>query len=130
LYVESLEDRTRFDAPAFKQWLKRMRPDVLITLDADFLEHILRDLGLKVPADIGLASLGCAEIGDRFSGICQLGHKKGAVALDVLAGLVERNETGLPEQPVTTLIEGRWNPGVTLRPQAQEARRKRKKDPR
>jgi len=115
LYVESLEDRSRFDEPAFRLWLRRARPDVLITLDAEFLEGILRDLGMKVPADIGLASLGCAAIGDRFSGICQLGHKKGAAAMDVLAGLVERNETGLPEQPITTLVEGRWNPGATLR---------------
>ncbi|MBM3854183.1 MAG: LacI family transcriptional regulator [Verrucomicrobia bacterium] len=116
LYVESIEDRTRFDESAFRQWLKRRRADVLITPDAEFLERILRDLGLQVPSDIGLASLGCAAIGDRFSGICQLGHKKGAAAMDVLAGLVERNETGLPEHPITTLIEGRWNPGRTLRP--------------
>jgi DNA-binding LacI/PurR family transcriptional regulator len=117
LYVESLEDRARVDEAAFSRWLKRTRPDVLITLDADFLEKLLRDLGLDVPAKIGLASLGCAEIGDRISGICQLGHKKGAAAMDVLAGLVERNECGHPEHPITTLVEGRWNPGKTLRPQ-------------
>ena len=93
----------------------------LITLDAEFLEKILLDLGLRVPSDIGLASLGCAEVGDRFSGVCQLGHKKGAAAMDVLVGLVERNETGLPEQPITTLVEGRWNPGRTLREPARVA---------
>jgi LacI family transcriptional regulator len=117
LYVESLEDRGRVDEAAFSRWLKRSRPDVLITLDAEFLERLLRDLGLSVPEDVGLASLGCAELGDRISGICQFGRKKGAAAMDVLAGLVERDECGLPEHPITTLVEGRWNPGTTLRPQ-------------
>jgi DNA-binding LacI/PurR family transcriptional regulator len=121
LYVESLEDRSKFDLPAFRRWLDRTRPDVLVTLDAEFLERILHDLDLAVPDDIGLASLGCAEIGDRFSGICQLGRRKGAAAMDVLVGLVERDEKGLPEQPITTLVEGRWNPGRTL--QAQKAAR-------
>jgi len=130
LYVESLEDRAQFDLAAFRQWLQRTRPDVLITLDAEFLERILRDLGLRVPADIGLASLGCAAVGDRFSGICQLGHKKGAAAMDVLIGLVERNECGLPEHPITTLVEGRWNPGQTLSARNPHAAAKPRSRPR
>ena len=122
LYVESLEDRARFNEPAFRRWLNRHRPDVLVTLDAEFLEAILKELGLCAPGDMGLASLGCAEIGDRFSGICQLGRIKGAQAMNALIGLVERNEKGLPEQPITTLVEGRWNPGQTLRQTAGAGR--------
>jgi DNA-binding LacI/PurR family transcriptional regulator len=115
LFVESLEDRSRFDERQFRTWLKSARPDVLVTLEADLLEALLKGLGLSVPDDIGLASLGCGAVGDRLSGICQMGRLKGANAINVLVGLVERSEKGLPEQPITTLIEGCWNPGRTLR---------------
>ncbi len=115
LFVGSLEDRSKFDEREFRRWMRAHRPDVLVTLDAEFLETILRDMGMSVPDEIGLASLGCAEVGDRFSGICQLGRLKGANAINVLVGLVERAETGLPSQPITTLIEGCWNVGRTLR---------------
>lgn len=114
-FVESLQDRAKFSEEEFRSWLTAKRPDVLVTLDANILEMILQDIGFRVPEDIGLASLGCESVGDRFSGICQLGHLKGANAINVLVGLVERGERGLPEQPITTLVEGRWNPGRTLR---------------
>lgn len=122
LYVDSLEDRARFDLAGFRRWLQKTRADVLITLDAAFLEKALAELGLSVPGDIGIASLGCADLADRFSGICQFGQRKGSAAIDVLAGLVERNELGLPEHPITTLIEGRWNPGKTLARQGRPSR--------
>jgi hypothetical protein len=39
----------------------------------------------------------------------------GVAAIDVLVGMVERNEMGLPEQPITTLAENCWNPPQTIR---------------
>jgi hypothetical protein len=39
----------------------------------------------------------------------------GAVAVDQLITAVERNETGVPEHPITHTTLGRWNAGRTLR---------------
>ena len=116
LHMESFQERGKFNGDAFFRWLERRQPDVIVSLDAEFLERVLKDHGWRVPRDLGLASLECAEIGDRFSGICQQGRVTGATAINVLANLVERDERGRPGQPITTLIEGGWNPGQTLAP--------------
>lgn len=39
----------------------------------------------------------------------------GANAVDLLITLIERNETGLPEHPITQMTPSLWNPGETLR---------------
>ena len=75
----------------------------------------LRRAGLRVPADIGLALLACPQPGDACSGVYQNGSRIGALAVDTLIGLVERHESGLPEQATTLMVEGQWNEGSTLR---------------
>jgi hypothetical protein len=39
----------------------------------------------------------------------------GATAVDMLNGILLRNERGLPERPVTVLLDGIWRPGRSLR---------------
>ena len=102
--------------PVFKRWLRQEKPDVIITSIPDRLHPYLRTLGCRVPEDIGLAHLACSEHGSIYSGIYQNGRLIGATAIDVLVGLVEHHEKGLPAQAVTSMVEGAWNPGTTLRP--------------
>ena len=40
---------------------------------------------------------------------------RGAAAVDQLISLVDRNETGIPEHPITLTLKGTWNMGRTLR---------------
>lgn len=111
LYVDDWKDVGRIVA-----WLKREKPDVLITPAADVLRNALAQAGWRVPADIGLALLACPQMGDTCSGVFQNGRMIGALAVDTLISMVERNERGLPEQATTLMIEGQWNEGTTLRP--------------
>lgn len=111
LYVDDWKDVGRILA-----WLKREKPDVLITPAADVLRSALAQVGWRVPADIGLALLACPQIGDTCSGVFQNGRMIGALAVDTLISMVERNERGLPEQATTLMVEGQWNEGATLRP--------------
>jgi LacI family transcriptional regulator len=113
-FPENLEELSRFDLANFERWLDREKPDVIVTHGTDFVEDVLRRLGRKVPTGIGLAGLSCPQDGDHFSGIYQHGRAIGATATDVLIGMVERHEKGLPGQAVTTMVEGLWNPGETL----------------
>jgi LacI family transcriptional regulator len=99
-----------------RHWLKTEKPDVIITPAPDELLPHLRTLGLRVPEDIGLAHLACPERGNRYSGIYQNGRLLGTTAVDVLVGMVEQHKKGLPPQAVTSMVEGAWNPGSTLRP--------------
>lgn len=100
----------------FQRWLKREKPDVIITSAPDKLHPHLQALGWRVPEDIGLAHLACSEYGSSYSGIYQNGRLIGATAVDVLVSMVEHHKKGLPTQAVTSMVEGAWNAGSTLRP--------------
>jgi len=112
--IEDQEDLARFPHKRFKKWMDREKPDVIVTMAADLLERVLAGLGLRVPEDIGLAALSCPEKGHRHSGVYQNGHYVGLIAIDLLVGMIERRETGLPEQAIATMVEGVWNPGASL----------------
>ncbi len=112
--IDDQQDLARFPLKRFQAWLARERPDVIVTMAADLIERVLAGEGLRIPDDIGLASLSCPEKGHRYSGVYQNGHFIGATAIDLLVGMIERRETGLPEQAIATMVEGVWNPGTTL----------------
>jgi DNA-binding LacI/PurR family transcriptional regulator len=111
LYVDDWQDVGRILA-----WLKREKPDVIITPAADVLVGTLENAGWKIPRDLGLALLACPQPGDPHSGVYQNGRMIGALAVDTLISMVERHEHGLPEQATTLMVEGQWNEGRTLRP--------------
>lgn len=119
--IEDQEDLARFPRRRFMTWLAREKPDVIVTMATDLVERVLVDEGLHIPEDIGLAALSCPEAGHRLSGVYQNGRFIGATAIDLLVGMIERRETGLPEQAIATMVEGVWNPGTTLRDQSAVA---------
>lgn len=110
LYVDDWQN-----VPRILSWLKRVKPDVLITPAADVLQGTLEQAGWKIPDNVGLALLACPRLGDPCSGVYQNGKMIGALAVDTLISMVERHERGLPEQATTLMVEGQWNEGRTLR---------------
>lgn len=114
--VKSLLLDTWDDVEPLAAWLKREKPDVLISPSADVLQPHLKRLGRRVPQDLGLASLACPQQDHALSGIWQNGALIGATGMDTLISMLERNERGLPPQAHTVMVEGIWNPGRTLRP--------------
>ena len=98
-----------------ERWLKREEPDVVIGPVLGKLEELIRASGRHVPDDLGLVGLLVPRAGDRLSGVLQDGEVLGAVAVDQLITAVERNETGVPEHPITHTTLGRWNAGRSLR---------------
>lgn len=111
LFVEDWADEA-----GILRWLKREKPDVIITPASDVLPALLARSGWRIPEDIGFAILGCPQLGDRFSGVYQNGRMIGELAIDTLIGLGERHDHGLPVQATTLMLEGQWNEGRTLRP--------------
>ena len=96
-------------------WLRQQKPDVIVSPGAEPLYNLLLKEGWSVPDEIGLAGLACSQLGSPVSGVYQNGRLIGATAVDTLISMLERNERGLPEQAVTQMLEGVWNPGRTLR---------------
>ena len=98
-------------------WLRREKPDVVIGPIIGRLEELIKDSGRH--PDLGLAGLLVPKAGDRLSGILQDGEIIGATAADQLIAQIERNETGIPEHPITHTMPGRWNEGLTMQGSAK-----------
>ncbi len=105
----------RPDFPAFRAWLRRTRPDVIVTNLHELTAALLARLGLSAPRDLGLVSLSVPLVGDPVSGIHQNSALIGAQAVDLLAGALQLHRTGVLSAAITTQVAGQWNPGETLR---------------
>lgn len=103
----------------FARWLKRARPDVVISAitQTDQIWDAVARLKLRVPDDIGFAFTSLHDESDARAGISELPRVVGATAMDLISSMWQRNERGVPANPLRMLIEGVWRPGNTLRRQ-------------
>jgi DNA-binding LacI/PurR family transcriptional regulator len=101
------------DKKQFSQWFRRERPDAILANHSGPVVEWLRELGCEVPRDVGLVELedhpelGCA-------GVYYDPMKVGGLAVEMLVGLMHRNETGVPLDPHEILLTGEWRDGRTL----------------
>lgn len=101
---------------SFHEWVRRDRPEAVITQGiSESLVEWLGDIGLRVPDDIAVADLSAHPAKPHISGIYQHDRLIGATAVDVLIGLLQRNERGLPPTIIYTLVDGVWQQGSTVR---------------
>ena len=98
----------------FRKWFDKYKPDAVIGHEQVVLDW-LRKLGAHVPDDVGFVHLNCADQAGPSSGIYQNGAAIGALAVDFLVGMVQRNERGVPALPHSLLVEGTWVEGKTVR---------------
>lgn len=95
-------------------WLEKYEVDVVLSNWADPLLKILKDLGYRVPADIGFASLDTLPGRIDIAGVHQQRDIAAAMAVDLVVEQLEMNRLGLPKHPKTVLVDGTWNDGPTL----------------
>jgi LacI family transcriptional regulator len=103
----------REDRSLFHRWLERERPDVMLTLYHE-VRRWLGDLGKLVPRDMGLIQLEWRRDHPDWAGMDQHNDIAGAVAVDMLIGMIHGNETGIPAFPRGTLIGSTWVDGATV----------------
>lgn len=102
--------------PEFARWVKRWKPDAIVTLKGDELTW-LQTMRLRVPDDIGVA---CFNIRSGKSGCSKLSGVEenhvliGATVVEMVASQILRNDYGLPRQPKLVLLEGIWHEGETI----------------
>lgn len=99
-------------------WYRRERPDAIIATAESLVRECARLLRQRIPGPFGFASTnlepggtGSAMIG----GIDESPGEIGALAVDLIASMVERRARGLPESPTSTLLAGRWRGGRSCR---------------
>ena len=99
----------------FKKWFDRHKPDVVVSHDERLLAW-MEGWGLNVPEDVGFAlAAKHPEASSRCAGIDENSEFVGKSAVNVLVGMIQRGESGIPPIPVSTLIQGSWSEGTTLR---------------
>jgi len=106
------------DEAGFRAWFRRYKPDALLVNNPRVLIDWLTNLGLSVPRDVGVVALEHRRELE-CTGIDYDPAKIGALAVEMLIGLMHRNETGIPSDPHEVLLNGEWRENCMLPPRAQ-----------
>lgn len=99
---------------AFQQWMNDHRPDALITFDT----HVpawLKQLGLRVPEDIGFVAHDWTPKMSGLAGIYQRRDHLAAAAVDILVSQLSQHEHGVPEVPRQIMTPPQWVDGPSVR---------------
>ena len=105
---------------AFQAWFDRERPDVILTL-YHVVHAWLKKLGVRVPDEVGLIQLEWRSDHARWAGMNQHNNIVGEAAVEMLVGIVQNGERGIPLSPRATLIGSTWVDGVTVRSRGENS---------
>ncbi len=94
-------------------WCAREKLDAVIS-DNLVVMHTLEKAGVSIPGELAFATLNWEDGHPEIAGIDQRGGSIGAAAIDMLIGQIQRGERGLPEVPLTTMVEGAWVDGASV----------------
>ncbi|PTY06802.1 hypothetical protein DB346_00650 [Verrucomicrobia bacterium LW23] len=71
--------------------------------------------GIRVPEDVGVINVASAGTGSAETGIHENNELIGRTAINLLVAMLHRDERGVPQTPIQTLVDGYWVEGNTLR---------------
>lgn len=93
-------------------WWDRHRPQVVLSTSPGVAE--LAEEGLRVPDDVALVKLLLWDAGEGVAGVRPGYERLGAAAVNLLAGQLQHDEFGVPEDSKIVQVEGRWCGGASL----------------
>ena len=99
----------------FLIWLRRWQPDVVVSTRGQPIYDWLCAAGYSVPGDIGMATMINDHLEHGISGIYNDPRSLGALATEMVIGMLHRSETGRPAEPHFVLSPGTWFEAGTLR---------------
>lgn len=109
-------------ATEFLPWYRAHRPDLVIG-HVDKAVSWLREAGVRVPQHTGFFNLNWNERSRPCAGLDLRPELQGTAAVDAVVAQIHRNERGLPADPYTAMLSGRWMDGPTIRSQPPRPRR-------
>jgi LacI family transcriptional regulator len=99
--------------PELMAWYGKHQPDLIIG-HVDQATLWFQTAGIRVPEDLAFFNLNWNERTLPCAGLDLRPELHGIVAVETLAAQIHRNEQGLPTDPRTVMISGRWVDGPTL----------------
>ena len=97
----------------FAQWFLQSKPDAILATHAKPVLAWLASMKIRVPEDVGIIDLEADPELD-CSGIYYKPTKIGELAVEMLVGLMQRNERGVPSDQHEVLLTGEWHEGWSL----------------
>lgn len=107
--------KTPTDEASFRKWFLRYKPDALLVNNPKLLVDWLHNLGLSSPKDVGVVALEHRREME-CTGIYYDPARIGGLAVEMLIGLMHRNETGVPHVPHEISLTGEWRENCMLPP--------------
>ncbi len=90
-------------------WFHTERPDAMIADDSAMARTIADALDLPLPGPVAFAAIPGLEVSDSpVATVDELPGQVGATAVERLFRMIVNGETGTPEHPTVTMIEGVW----------------------
>jgi LacI family transcriptional regulator len=106
------------DQDTFLAWIDRWQPDAIVGFSLTQY-WFLKNHGLRIPEDIGFASLHLTDESLKtFSGLFQNAPSIARQSILLLDQMVRHRERGYTIEPLNLLVPSTWNEGSTLRPLA------------
>lgn len=102
----------------FAKWFDKYRPDAVVGI-SPYVRDAIVGCGLKIPDDVGFATLRRLGPTDSCSGIDQQNARIGAHAVELVAARLQRNDLGCNISPKLVCVSGVWEDGSTVRPQGK-----------
>jgi LacI family transcriptional regulator len=103
----------RIEEAPFLRWYRKFKPDLLIG-HMDEVVGWLESAGVAVPDQTAFFNLSWTERTRPCAGLDLRLELQGEVAAETVISQIHRGERGLPADPRTFMIRGRWVDGPTL----------------
>jgi LacI family transcriptional regulator len=108
---------------ALGKWIREEKIDVIVSTEGIIMDQI-KELGVKMPDDVGYADIALMRNDTHLSGVYQNDTSIGHKAIDLIIDMIHRGERGIPTVPTRILVESTWRDGQTLRRQTSSAKKK------
>ncbi|MGE9293194.1 MAG: LacI family DNA-binding transcriptional regulator [Puniceicoccales bacterium] len=99
---------------AFNRWFDENRPDALLSLH-DTVIGYMEKRGIRIPEDIGYAVPFSVETLDHMAHADGRPEEVGVAAVEMLSGMIDRNDKGIPPIPRNLIIDPLWVPSQSVR---------------
>ncbi len=103
------------------KWMRRFRPDVFLSMQPETPDAI-RELGYRIPEDVGFIHFGLTPQMKDYAGVNPNWRQKAVTAVNQVVDLINRNEFGVPENPVSIFVRNFWVDGPSVLKKQSAAR--------
>ena len=113
VYLGAIEDKK-----AFLHWFHAHRPDAVVGFRVGQYWY-LRDEGIRIPEQVGFASLHLSEKDTEIAGFHQNAEEIARQSIQMLDQFIRNRQRGPATHPMHLLIPSRWQEGRTLHPELE-----------